>query len=148
MGGVCCAVQKVSSLVQAARARLRPPKTTARSREAGKRLAAVVKMLSLDTVTSEDWKEVLGWVGSGGGGSQCGFQEAASKAGAVRALSASAPKKRLNTDLLNHFTGPGPKPNPHRGPDLLAVHQSKSIITSGSRPASWCKQHTLTVPAL
>ena len=50
------------SPVQAARAKPPAPTTTARSREAGKQLAAMVKTLSFDTVTSEDCKEVLEWL--------------------------------------------------------------------------------------
>ena len=45
------------------RAKPRAPKTTKRSREAGKQLAATMKTLKggLSSVSSEDWKEVLEW---------------------------------------------------------------------------------------
>ena len=46
------------------RAKPRAPKTTKRSREAGKQLAATMKTLKggLSSVSSEDWKEVLEWL--------------------------------------------------------------------------------------
>ena len=46
------------------RAKPRTPKTTQRSREAGKQLAAKVKILEagLTSVSSENWKEVIEWL--------------------------------------------------------------------------------------